>query len=107
MTILHDQQTRVQALRRSMALTQPQLARAMRVTQATVSRWETRGAIHSARMDTLVHLAREHERRRLPLDQVSLREAATTLALAAIASGVWVLHHQAETVLRIIRGEEK
>jgi transcriptional regulator with XRE-family HTH domain len=88
-------------------MTQPQLAKAMRVTQATVSRWETRGAIHSARMDALVHMAREHEFKRLSSDQPSLREAATALALAAIASGVWTLHHHAQTVLRIVKGEGK
>jgi hypothetical protein len=58
-------------------------------------------------MDALVHMAREHEFKRLASDQPSLREAATSLALAAIASGVWVLHHQAQTVLRIVKGEGK
>ena len=76
--ILRNQQQRIRAIRDILQLDQVHVAEALHVTQATVSRWETRGTIHARHMVALEDLLRAHERTHHP--PLILRLEAATLA---------------------------
>jgi ribosome-binding protein aMBF1 (putative translation factor) len=82
-TILRNQAERLRAMRLSCGLSQVELARALRHTQATISAWERKGTIHEAHLAAFEELARRLEVKRIR-HLPSVREAAARLAASVL-----------------------
>lgn len=107
MTILRNQSQRVHALRKSMGMSQSDLAHAMHVPQSTVSRWERTGNMRQVSMAALEELQKRHEAQQLHV-LPSLRLASAELALAVLEGEGNQADYEAKAlkVLTIMQGEK-
>ncbi len=97
--ILSNQQGRCLQVRSLLGLSQEAFARELRVTQATVSRWEQRGTIHARHLARVEALLRERDQAAGPPVPI-LRLEAATLARAVLDDDP-TMQARAKLVLRM------
>ena len=90
----------IRANREALGLTQKQLASALRIAEATVSRWETGAQIQQGSLDGLMRLFFEYSMvRGVLMDEHKLPQIGTTIRISTIATTVGSLNDQAQVLV--------